>query len=76
MGYGPVVNGKQLPITKWKGSWAHQEFQKRCEAPWYSSLHKQWVVRHPDKPELVVARGRTEGDLKWDGYLDTQAARA
>ena len=22
MGYGPVVNGKQMPITPWKGSWA------------------------------------------------------
>ena len=22
MGYGPVINGKQHPITHWKGSWA------------------------------------------------------
>lgn len=22
MGYGPVINGKQMPITPWKGSWA------------------------------------------------------
>jgi hypothetical protein len=22
MGYGPVVNGKQRPITKWEKSWA------------------------------------------------------
>lgn len=22
MGYGPIVNGKQQPITPWKGSWA------------------------------------------------------
>ena len=22
MGYGPVINGKQRPITPWKGSWA------------------------------------------------------
>lgn len=22
MGYGPVVNGKQQPITPWEGSWA------------------------------------------------------
>lgn len=22
MGYGPVVNGKQMPITPWEGSWA------------------------------------------------------
>jgi hypothetical protein len=75
MGYGLVVNGKQLPISKWEGSWAHQEQLKR-EAPQYSPLHKQWVIRHPDKPELIVARGRTEGDMKWDGYSDTQTARA
>lgn len=22
MGYGPVINGKQMPITPWEGSWA------------------------------------------------------
>lgn len=22
MGYGPIHNGKQKPITPWKGSWA------------------------------------------------------
>lgn len=22
MGYGPVINGKQTPITPWAGSWA------------------------------------------------------
>ncbi len=25
MGYGPVVNGKQTPITPYKGSWAEQQ---------------------------------------------------
>lgn len=24
MGYGPIVNGKQTPITPYKGSWAEQ----------------------------------------------------
>ena len=28
-GRGPVVNGKQKPITPWKGSWAQQEEERR-----------------------------------------------
>lgn len=29
MGYGPVVNGKQKPITPYKGSWAEEMEKKR-----------------------------------------------
>jgi len=29
MGYGPIVNGKQKPITPYKGSWAHTMELKR-----------------------------------------------
>lgn len=29
MGYGPVINGKQKPITPWEKSWAYQEERKR-----------------------------------------------
>lgn len=28
-GYGPVKNGKQKPITPWKGSWAQQEEERK-----------------------------------------------
>lgn len=31
MGYGPVINGKQKPITPWKNSWAEQEERRRKE---------------------------------------------
>jgi hypothetical protein len=30
MGYGPVVNGKQTPITPWRGSWAQQMQCPKC----------------------------------------------
>jgi len=29
MGYGPVFNGKQTPITPVKGSWAWEQEQRR-----------------------------------------------
>lgn len=29
MGYGPIVNGKQKPITRWENSWAYQEQLRR-----------------------------------------------
>lgn len=29
MGYGPIVNGKQTPITPWVGSWAWEQEQRR-----------------------------------------------
>lgn len=31
MGYGPVTNGKQTPITPWLGSWAQQQEVRRAE---------------------------------------------
>lgn len=65
MGYGPIVSGKQRPITDWQGSWAWEEFVKRCEKPRYSSFHGQYIVRHPDRPELIVARGKTPGNMVW-----------
>lgn len=68
MGCGPVHNGKQHPITPWHGSWAQQEFAKRCEEPWFSKFHGQWIVRHPDRHDLIVARGIDKGEMKWDGY--------
>ena len=30
MGYGPVINGKQKPITPYQGSWAQQEEARRA----------------------------------------------
>lgn len=27
MGYGPVINGRQRPISPWQGSWAQQQQQ-------------------------------------------------
>lgn len=33
MGYGPIINGKQMPITPWKGSWAEQEQRRREGKP-------------------------------------------
>lgn len=32
MGYGPIKNGRQQPISRWQGSWAQQE-QARRERP-------------------------------------------
>jgi hypothetical protein len=31
MGYGPVINGKQMPITPYKGSWAWDMEQRRLD---------------------------------------------
>lgn len=45
MGYGPVVNGKQMPITPWQGSWAQQQAQRRLDpnpAPLVHNL--QWPL--------------------------------
>lgn len=33
MGYGPITNGRQMPITPWKGSWAEQEQARREGKP-------------------------------------------
>ena len=43
MGYGPIVNGKQQPITPWKGSWAEQQQQRREGS-------KQWPIGSPPVP--------------------------
>lgn len=29
MGYGPIINGKQHPITPYKGSWAEDMAKRR-----------------------------------------------
>jgi hypothetical protein len=31
MSLGPVKNGKQLPITPYKGSWAWEQAQKKAK---------------------------------------------
>lgn len=47
MGYGPVVNGKQTPITPYKGSWA-DTVNKPKETKWNKK-------NPPDvKPSLIV----------------------
>lgn len=33
MGYGPVINGKQRPISSWDRSWAKQEQDRREGKP-------------------------------------------
>lgn len=57
MGYGPIVNGKQTPITPWKGSWAQQEEERRrTGAPIQNGAppsmwplgHGPYSVRFPD----------------------------
>jgi hypothetical protein len=55
MGYGPVVGGKQLPISNWKGSWAQQEQEKRLNPKpkeYHSpSCNKRLYPHHfPGKP--------------------------
>lgn len=44
MGYGPTKNGKQTPITPYKGSWAEQEERRRkqkpCNCPAYPFPHR------------------------------------
>lgn len=58
MGYGPVVNGKQKPITPWKGSWAQLEQAKR-ELP-----HKSVVTPPLSRQYVVIAtaqRGTQNG---------------
>ncbi|MGJ7546499.1 hypothetical protein [Variovorax sp. LT1R16] len=39
MGYGPFTNGKQTPITPWKGSWAEQEQARREGTPSPTLVH-------------------------------------
>lgn len=48
MGYGPVKNGRQQPITPWQGSWAQQEQERRAglltRPP---PKQAQWPLGHP-----------------------------
>ena len=60
MGYGPVINGKQMPITPWKGSWAQQEQGRRAGG-------KPLTVTRPDgqwplgtSPSAVRLPGRCD----------------
>lgn len=48
MGYGPIVNGKQLPITPWKGSWAQQMEERRFNP---KPVNSQWPIGLPPKKE-------------------------
>ena len=48
MGYGPIINGKQTPITPYKGSWAGQMEQQRKEAaPNRKATNNQWPMGYP-----------------------------
>ena len=38
MGYGPVVGGRQMPITRWENSWAYQEQMRRLQPA------QQWLM--------------------------------
>lgn len=58
MGYGPVTNGKQKPITPWKGSWAEQEQARREGRP-------APPLTHNLKPVLGWPLGRTiRGEIR------------
>lgn len=58
MGYGPVTNGKQKPITPWKGSWAEQEQARREGKP-------SPPLVHPLKPVQGWPLGRTiRGEIR------------
>lgn len=47
MGYGPIVNGKQQPITPYKGSWAWEQEQKRLG---------QWPIGYKPAPVSAVPK--------------------
>lgn len=55
MGYGPIVNGKQMPITPWKGSWAATvnqpipEHVKRAHQDQFAATHSQRIVMRCDQ---------------------------
>jgi len=59
MGYGPVINGKQHPITPWAGSWVQLEQAHRdtgrplsIERP----VDGQWPLGH--NPRALILPGR------------------
>lgn len=57
MGYGPVFNGKQTPITPVKGSWAEDMAKRRLDPnPKPLSHNLQWplgcTVREATPPRL------------------------
>lgn len=68
MGCGPVINGKQMPITPWKGSWAEQVNQpipqhvKDHHADQFAATHTQRTIL----PGRYDAKGNS---LQWPlGY--------
>lgn len=63
MGYGPIINGKQTPITPWRGSWAYCRQIARAGEPTYSPLHRKWILTNPDRPELIILSG-TESEVR------------
>jgi hypothetical protein len=60
MGYGPVGNGKQTPITPWAGSWAQRVNEpipqriKDHHADQHATTHTQRTIL----PGRVDIRGR------------------
>jgi hypothetical protein len=44
MGYGPIINGKQHPITKWGGSWAAEEAARRAAPKLFHGAQCSLVV--------------------------------
>ena len=57
MGYGPVVNGKQMPITPWEGSWAatvnnpdpeRRARMQRAFQDQFAATHSQRIVMRYD----------------------------
>jgi len=43
MGYGPIIKGKQTPITPWINSWA-QQMQAKIAVPPGRVRDKQWPM--------------------------------
>lgn len=69
MGYGPVINGKQMPITQWENSWAARandpipEHVKRHFGDQHAATHSQRI--------------RLEGSVQWPvGCTPREAAAA
>lgn len=63
MGCGRLVNGKPVPISSWKRSWAYYMQIARAGEPTYSPLYRKWILANPDRPELIILSG-TEQEVR------------